>query len=82
MSKKQLHALIKWIEDDTYTPGVPIEWIKYFDYDSYLSGNYDLTRSVPIEWRNMKKEPRGGWPCYDGLVIDASGKLKNKVIVL
>lgn len=46
---KKLYALIKWIEDETYTPGVPIEWIKYFDYDNFLSGNYDTSRSVPIE---------------------------------
>ena len=76
MSKKQLYALIKWIEDDTYTPGVPIEWIKFFNYDSYLSGKYS-TQSVPVEWRDTRKEPRGGWPCYDGLIVKVSGKFYN-----
>lgn len=39
MSKK-LFALVKWVggEDDrNYTVGVPIEWIKSFNYDEYLS---------------------------------------------
>ncbi|XP_011872506.1 PREDICTED: uncharacterized protein LOC105564612, partial [Vollenhovia emeryi] len=77
MAHKQQYALIKWIEDDTYTLGVPIDWIKYFEYDTFISGNYDLSRSVPIEWRNTRKEPHGGWPCYDGLIIAVSGKISK-----
>lgn len=79
MGKKQIYALVKWIEDDTsgYI-GIPVEWIKYFDLNKFISGEYDKERSISIECREKnKKEPSGGWPCYDGLIIDVSSKLKK-----
>lgn len=81
MAKNQLYTLIQWIEDSTYTAGIPVEWIKYFDYDTYVSGDYDINHSFPIECRETKKEPHGGWPCYDGVIIDISGKLKEVYIL-
>lgn len=71
-----LLALVKWIggaDDKKYTSGIPVEWIKGFDYDDFRSSNFDPTLSYVIEWHEGK-EPRGGWPVYDGYVIEVSSK--------
>ncbi|KAF7990544.1 hypothetical protein HCN44_000349 [Aphidius gifuensis] len=83
-SSKKYYALIKWIEDKSYTEGIPIEWIKDFDRDKFLSGE-DTSESYIVEWRESKKEPELGWPVYDAYVImisDKIHKLKNHLNVL
>lgn len=72
-----LYALIKWISGEdkgTYSPDIPIDWIKNFDYKQYLNSKDESPQVYAIEWRNSKKPPRGGWLFYNGLVIQVSGK--------
>lgn len=69
------YALIKWIggaDNGLYTPDVPTDWIKDFDYQEYLMTDPDEQESYVVEWHDGK-QPLGGWPCYDGEVIQVSG---------
>ena len=76
MPKKYL-ALVKWIggvDDKKYTSGVPVEFIKNFNLDSYFNDDFDPSESYVVEWRESSKVPKGGWKCYDCHVIAVSGK--------
>lgn len=70
---KKLFALVQWISGeyrDTYTPGVPVEWI--FDLDPKKFDPED-DESYVIEWRDGKR-PKKGWKCYDAKVLQLSSK--------
>lgn len=67
-------ALIKLIggkDDGKYTSCVPTEWVRGFDYQEFLQ--IDNGECYIVEWHTGKK-PLGGWPGYDGQVIEVSGK--------
>ncbi|XP_015123524.1 uncharacterized protein LOC107045704 [Diachasma alloeum] len=69
----KLYANVKWIggdDHDKVTVGIPTEWILNFNYEEFLSENFDPDESFVIEWRESGKKPPGGWPVFDGLVLD------------
>ena len=70
----QMHSLVKWIsgdDKDTYSI-VPTNWIKNFDLEEYKR-DIDPEETYVIDWRTKKNPPKGGYPCFDGLVIKVSG---------
>lgn len=73
---KKLFALVKWCgteDDGKFTSGVPLDWVKTFDYQRYKEEGLDITELQAIEWREGRKRPVGGWPVYDGFVVQVSG---------
>lgn len=72
---KQLFALIKWCggeDNETFTAGIPLDWIRGFDYKDYINHGPYLDKIFAIEWRDGRKKPIGGWHCYDGFVVKIS----------
>lgn len=73
---KQLLALLQWIGgtyNQTFTPGVPIDWIKDFNLEEWKIDRHDPDLSYVIEWKEKKKPKSGGWPCYDARIVAISG---------
>lgn len=80
MPRNQLYALVKWIgpnDNNTYTPDVPVEWIKDFDANHFDSENLDPDESYVIEWHDKKNKPKKGWDCYDGIVVSVSSTMST-----
>ncbi|KAH0533811.1 hypothetical protein KQX54_001884 [Cotesia glomerata] len=81
-------ALIQWIGgkyDQTYTAGVPVDWILDFDANTFDPTNED--ESFVVEWRESKtgKIPKRGWKFYDAKVIRVSRSIKsleNEIAIL
>ncbi|XP_015122719.1 uncharacterized protein LOC107045099 [Diachasma alloeum] len=70
------YALIKWLggtDKGKYTPDIPTEWIKDFNYGAYLATDPDDQESYIVKWHEGS-EPLGGWPCYDGEIIQLSDR--------
>lgn len=70
-------ALIKWLTGDeqgTFTPGVPLDWIVRFEEKKYLTEPAGTT--YVVEWRSGRK-PKGGWNCYDVVIVAISGIFSN-----
>lgn len=75
--EKKIFALVKWIGgafDNTFTPAVPVEWIKDFDPQNFMPEDEDEDLSYVVEWRENKKgrKPKSGWKCYDAQIIAIS----------
>lgn len=67
-------ALVKWLEDKTYTVGIDINHIKNFNYEKFINENEDPCKVYVVEWHDAVKEPLGGWLCYNALIIAVSGE--------
>lgn len=71
------YANIKWIggeDDGKVTVGVSTSDIMNFNYEDYLSENFDPDHSYVIEWQKPgEKPPPGGWPKFDGVILDVGG---------
>ncbi|XP_011312328.1 uncharacterized protein [Fopius arisanus] len=71
----KLFAMIKWIggeDDGKISVGVPTDWIMNFNFEEFLSENFDPDLSYVIESRQPVKKPAGGWPKFDGLILDVA----------
>ena len=81
----KLFALLKWVSGEDkgkYTAGIPIEWIQDFNYETYQDETPDPDYSYVIEWRDTRKKPKGGWKCYDAVVVTVNGMIyKNSIFV-
>lgn len=67
-------VLIKWVggkDDQKFTSGIPTDWIKGIDQ---AATQFHVGKKVVVEWRNPKKKPAGGYPCYDGVVMATGSK--------
>lgn len=74
----KLKALVVWQggeDHGKYTSGVKCEWIKNFHYEEWLNADPDDDDCVSyvIEWRNTPQPPVGGWPVYNGIVLEVAG---------
>lgn len=76
-SSKTTFALVKWVEGEDegmYTTGMNINHIKDFNIDDLKNDKIPPTKPFAVEWRETKKEPLGGWPCFMAQVIHVSGE--------
>ncbi|CAG5093132.1 Protein of unknown function, partial [Cotesia congregata] len=81
-TEQPLLALLQWVGgdyDQTYTAGVPVDWIIDFNPETFDPENEDQDISYLVEWREMKKnkKPKKGWEVYDARVIKISRSLKS-----
>lgn len=53
---------------------VNVNHIKNFNVEDFLNEKVLPTQPSAIEWRESKKEPLGGWPCFMGQVVNISCK--------
>lgn len=72
-------AVVRWSEgeDCGKLSEIKTDAIRGYD-DSKMDqdGNPISNYSAVIEWRQGKKQQRGGWPHYRGTVIFVSGKIQ------
>ncbi|CAD6218059.1 GSCOCG00011415001-RA-CDS, partial [Cotesia congregata] len=63
----------------TYTLGIPIEWIRDFTLEEWEKESDDI--SYIVEWREKVSKNQfkklGGWPVYDASVVAVSASLKK-----
>ncbi|KAH0546535.1 uncharacterized protein LOC123273769 [Cotesia glomerata] len=75
---KKIFALVQWVGgkfDKTYTPGIPIEWIRDFDVKNFSPLEDEET--YLIEWRHNKPiRPKNGWKIFDARVLKISHNIK------
>ncbi|CAG5093199.1 Protein of unknown function [Cotesia congregata] len=68
-----------WLNDKTYTAGVPANWILDFNAETFNPITEDDDQSYVAQWRESKsgKIPKRGWKFYDAKVIKVSNNLKS-----
>lgn len=66
-------ALVKWLNgsDSGKYSVVDSSWLLNFDYNSFI---LSPDESYIVEWREQKKAPPGGWPCFDAVIVKLAGK--------
>lgn len=80
-ARKKLYALVQWVggdDDGKYSTDIPVEFIKQFDYEEFqrnLENSVDDDDfSYVVEWRDKRKQPKGGWKAYNCVLKKVSCK--------